>query len=106
MIDVDIRETIPQPVEEVFRRISDIDRHRTPRHGFRGGTASCSVGDLGQLVAVAPSTLSHHLKELEAAGVIERVRDGRYLYCRAKQAVLDQLAALLNGSKPGEERAA
>ena len=65
------------------------------------------MGDLGELVDVAPSTLSHHLKEREDAGVIERAREGRYLYCRVNQATLDQLGALLQGSGPsGDERAA
>ena len=69
--------------------------------------ASCNVGDLGNLVDIAPSTLSHHLKELQDAGIIERARDGRFLYCRVNQAMLDQLAALLHGSgSSGEERAA
>lgn len=69
--------------------------------------ASCNVGDLGDLVEVAPSTLSHHLKELEDAGVIERARKGRFLYCRVNQRLLSHLAALLHGSAAGDgERAA
>lgn len=69
--------------------------------------ASCNVGDLAALVDIAPSTLSHHLKELEDAGVIERARDGRHLYCRVNRAMLDRLASLLVGSgSPDEERAA
>lgn len=61
--------------------------------------ASCNVGDLGQLVDIAPSTLSHHLKELDHAGVIERARDGRYLYCRVNEAVLNELAAVLTAGE-------
>ncbi len=59
--------------------------------------ASCNVGELATLVDVAPSTLSHHLKELQDAGVIERARQGRYLYCRVNEALLEDLAALLRG---------
>lgn len=59
--------------------------------------ASCSVGDLVELVDAAPSTVSHHLKELEAAGVIERARSGRVLYSRVNRVLLDQLAAVLGG---------
>lgn len=66
--------------------------------------ASCNVGDLGELVDIAPSTLSHHLKELEDAGLIERARDGRYLYCRVNRAALDQLSALLRGSGGSREK--
>lgn len=69
--------------------------------------ASCNVGDLGELVDIAPSTLSHHLKELEDAGVIERARHGRFLYCRVNERKLNHLAALLHGSPASDsERAA
>lgn len=65
--------------------------------------ASCTVGDLADLadlVDVAPSTLSHHLKELDDAGVIERARQGRHLYCRVNEARLDELIETLrNGDK-------
>ena len=65
------------------------------------------MGDLGELVDVAPSTLSHHRKELDDDGVIQRARDGRYLYCRVNEPMLDQLGTLLRGSgSSGDERAA
>lgn len=60
--------------------------------------ASCNVGELARLVDIAPSTLSHHLKELEDAGVIERARDGRFLYCRVNESVLAALIGVLQGS--------
>ncbi len=59
--------------------------------------ASCNVGELATLVYIAPSTLSHHLKELQDAGVIERSREGRFLYCRVNQPLLDALTAVLRG---------
>jgi len=65
--------------------------------------ASCNVGDLAELVEIAPSTLSHHLKELEDSGVIERARDGRFLYCRVNRETLDRLATLLRGADATDE---
>lgn len=59
---------------------------------------SCNVGHLADLVEIHPSTLSHHLKELDDAGVIERARAGRFIYCRVNEPLLDQLAAIL---RPG-----
>jgi ArsR family transcriptional regulator, arsenate/arsenite/antimonite-responsive transcriptional repressor len=61
--------------------------------------ASCNVGELATLVDIAPSTLSHHLKELRDAGVIERARDGRFLYCRVNEALLDELVGVLGGTR-------
>lgn len=68
--------------------------------------ASCNVGSLAASVSCAPSTLSRHLKELEAAGIIERVRDGRFLYCRINRARMEELREFLTvgvmaGSLPG-----
>jgi ArsR family transcriptional regulator, arsenate/arsenite/antimonite-responsive transcriptional repressor len=37
---------------------------------------------------IAPATLSHHLKELEAANLIETSRDGKFVLVKVKRDVL------------------
>ena len=37
---------------------------------------------------IAPATLSHHLKELESANLIETSRDGKFVLVRVKRDVL------------------
>ncbi|HMB70448.1 MAG TPA: metalloregulator ArsR/SmtB family transcription factor [bacterium] len=39
------------------------------------------VGDLGAGLDLAPSTVSHHLKELRRAGLIRCERRGRFIDC-------------------------
>lgn len=41
----------------------------------------CCIGELGKKVELAPSTISHHIKELKNAGLININREGNYLYC-------------------------
>lgn len=62
--------------------------------------ASCNVGEVAAGLEVSAATVSHHLKELDRAGIIERVRDGRYLYCRIHEDRLRQLIDFLEASRP------
>lgn len=39
------------------------------------------VGELAEMVDIAPSTLSHHLKELNRAGLLEMNRRGQRVEC-------------------------
>ena len=44
------------------------------------GMRSC-VGDIGEGMGIAPSTLSHHIKELRRAGLIRMERSGQRVEC-------------------------
>jgi ArsR family transcriptional regulator len=53
---------------------------------------------LCEWVGLAPATVSHHLKELENAGLINMERDGKFAYLTLRRDVwktyLDRLSAL------------
>jgi len=51
-----------------------------------------TVGTLGEPLGIAPSTLSHHLKELHRAGLVRMARRGRHVECWVDPAVLEELA--------------
>lgn len=56
------------------------------------------VSQLGEGVDIAPSTLSHHLKELNRAGLIQMARKGKQVECWVEPQILDQLASFFGGS--------
>ncbi|VAW89268.1 Transcriptional regulator, ArsR family [hydrothermal vent metagenome] len=49
------------------------------------------VGELGEGLDIAPSTLSHHLKELNRAGLVEMERKGKNVECWVEPARLEKL---------------
>jgi len=59
-----------------------------------GQATQLSVGQLGEGLNIAPSTLSHHLKELNRAGLVEMERRGKQVVCWVEATTLQDLAAL------------
>jgi ArsR family transcriptional regulator, arsenate/arsenite/antimonite-responsive transcriptional repressor len=49
------------------------------------------VGELSKGLKIAPSTVSHHLKELRQAGVISMEREGQHIQCCPNLEVVEQL---------------
>ena len=52
------------------------------------------VGDIASQVDVAPSTLSHHLKELQQAGLISTRRQGKQIFCSINPGMLKEIRIL------------
>ena len=50
------------------------------------------VGELGAGLEIAPSTLSHHHKELSRAGLVQMQRRGKTVECWVAAAVLEELS--------------
>lgn len=61
----------------------------------RAGQNGLTVGEIQQRLGIPASTLSHHLRFLSAAGLIDQTKDGRTIHNRAAFAHIEALAGFL-----------
>jgi len=72
-----------ESLDLVFAALADPTRRAMIE---RLSSGVCSVSDLGEPFDVSAPAISKHLKVLEKAGLIVRVKEGRVTYCRLTQA--------------------
>ncbi len=61
----------------------------------RAGTSGLPVGGLKAQLEIPGSTLSHHLSQLVAAGLVSQSREGRVLRCQAEYSAMNELLGYL-----------
>ncbi|HET6777993.1 MAG TPA: metalloregulator ArsR/SmtB family transcription factor [Gemmatimonadales bacterium] len=59
------------------------------------GERECPCQKLREEFPVSKATISHHIKELVRAGLVEAHRDGQYLHCEVRRDVLEAYTAEL-----------
>lgn len=86
----------PRQVELIAKALSEPRRLDILRKiGACEAATPCSALQAG--CGVTAATLSHHLKELENAGLVEIMREGKFAFLKLNRPVLDAwLAELAN----------
>lgn len=74
-----------------FEALGNPTRLKIYRALVRAGEAGTPVGRLQERLKIAPSTLSHHLRTLIAAGLIRQEREATTLNCHANYDVMRSL---------------
>ncbi len=72
-----------------LRIFRELVRHHAPRHEDSG----LAAGELAATLAIAPPTLSFHLKEMSQAGLVKSRKNGRSIIYRAD---LESMGGLVN----------
>lgn len=86
-----------QQLVSVSKALSDPTRVAILRK-IAGGQGRC--GDVRACLGVSAATLSHHMKELERAGLITSQREGRYVNATIEKKVWKQHIAELKAMLP------
>ncbi len=96
LVSEPIDEAAAAELAQVFRALGDPVRLRlVSLIGAREGGEVC-VCDLTSAFDLSQPTISHHLKVLREAGLIDSERRGTWVYYRLVPAALERMAGLLS----------
>lgn len=78
---------------ELFRALADPARVRIVNSIARAGGAVCAC-EFNDALGLAQPTVSHHLKKLTEAGLLEREQRGKWAYFSLRRDAVQKLAAV------------
>lgn len=76
------------------------------RRLVRAGPRGISIGQLGEDVGITGSVLTHHVRQLVSAGLVEQRRDGRRVLCSVAIGEVQALSGFLVSECCADQQAA
>jgi ArsR family transcriptional regulator len=86
-------------LERLFKALADRNRLRILNVLLQAGEAVC-VCEFQPTLEISQPTVSHHLKQLVEAGILEREKRGTFAFYRLKPGVLEKIGGLLAEPSP------
>ena len=81
-------------LERLFKAIADRHRLQILNCLLQAGEEAICVCDFESILGVKQPTVSHHLKQLVDAGLLDREKRGTYAYYRLRPGALDRVGGL------------
>jgi ArsR family transcriptional regulator len=82
-------------LEQLFKALGDRHRLRILNVLLQADGEAVCVCEFQPTLGIAQPTVSHHLKQLVEAGLLEREKRGTFAYYRLKPGVLERIGGLL-----------
>ena len=75
-------------LRDSFKALSDPTRQEILQMLTKG---RMSAGDIGAYFDMTGATVSHHLSILKQAGLVEDIREGKYIYYELNMSVIEEM---------------
>ena len=85
-------------LERLFKALADRHRLQILHCLLQAGDDAVCVCEFQPLLGVKQPTVSHHLKQLVEAGLLDREKRGTFAYYRLRPGALDRIGGLLSES--------
>jgi ArsR family transcriptional regulator, arsenate/arsenite/antimonite-responsive transcriptional repressor len=99
LADPGLSDTEAGELERVFKALADRHRVRILNRLLQSGDEAVCVCDFEDMLDLKQPTISYHLKQLLAAGIIEREKRGSFAYFSIADGALDHVCALLGDQR-------
>jgi ArsR family transcriptional regulator, arsenate/arsenite/antimonite-responsive transcriptional repressor len=90
-----LSDTDAAELERLFKVLADKHRLRIINILLRSGGEAVCVCEFQPALGISQPTVSHHLKQLVLAGLLEREKRGSFAYYRLTPGALDRISAML-----------